>query len=85
MATNHSRKFRGIAAPVFVREPLLVRLCTKFVDNLTLFLRNAHYDDCVKDPSRIYVSPYADPDDTGQVTYDAPVLYARLDAYTNVE
>ena len=31
--------FRGIAPPVFVREPLLIRLCTAFVDNLTLILR----------------------------------------------
>ncbi len=152
MATNQNRKFRGIAPPVFVHEPLLVRLCASLVDNLTLILRtglvlgavllvhdlrilldevsqpvaesvpapavpveseaigtteaqepvlsegvmralnctyedyrNAHYDDCVKDPSRIYLRPHADPDDTGHVIYDAPVLYARLDANTSVE
>ena len=54
MATNRSRKFRGIASPVLVRERLLVRLCTTF-------------------------------DDTGHVFYDAPILYARLDANTSVE
>jgi len=47
--------------------------------------RNAHYDECVKEPSRIYVRPQAEPDDTGLVIYDAPVIYARLDGYTNLE
>ncbi len=28
-----------IAAPVYVREPLFVRLCIGFVDNLTTILR----------------------------------------------
>jgi hypothetical protein len=147
MAKNRTRKLRGIAAPVLVREPLLVRLCSSFVENLTLILRtglilgavllvhdlrlflqeitpptvaesapvtavpddgeamstaearkpvlservihalnctyerfrNEHYDECVKDSSRIYPRPQADPDDTGYVIYDAPVLYARLD------
>jgi hypothetical protein len=148
MATNRKRKFRGIASPVLIREPLLVRLCATFVENLTLILRtglimgavllvhdlrilleevnqpvaeavpapavpaeseaigtieaqetvlsegvmhalnctyedyrNTHYDECVKDPSHIYLNPHADPDDTGHVIYDAPVLYARLDDY----
>ena len=152
MATIRSRKIRGIAAPVLVREPLLVRLCTKFVDNLTLVLRtglvmgavllvhdlrilldevtqpvaesvpalavpveneaigttetqepvlsegvmhalnctyenyrNTHYDECVNDPSHIYLRPDADPDNTGQVYYDARILYARLDSNTSVE
>jgi hypothetical protein len=39
MATNRRRKFLGIAPPVLAREPLLVRLCTTFVENLTLILR----------------------------------------------
>ncbi len=152
MATNRRRKFRGIASPVLIREPLLVRLCATFVENLTTILRvglvmgavllvhdlrilleevsqpvaesvpapailveseaistteaqdpvlsegvmhalnctyedyrNTHYDECVKDPSHIYLRPHADPDDTGYVIYDAPVLYARLDDYTSVE
>jgi len=96
MATNHTRKFRGIAAPVLVREPLLVRLCTTFVNNLTLILRTGLVMGAVllvhdlrilldKDPSLIYLSPHADPDDTGHVNYDAPVLYARHDANTSVE
>ncbi len=38
MAISRRRKFRGIAPPVLIREPLLVRLCTTFVDNLTLIL-----------------------------------------------
>jgi hypothetical protein len=145
---NRRRKLRGVAPPALVREPLLIRLCTKFVENLTLILRiglvmgavllvhelrilfeevkqpvaesalaravpveseeigtteaqepvltdgvmhalnctygeyrDAHYDECVKDPSRIYLRPQADPDDTGYVMYDAPVMYARLDDY----
>jgi hypothetical protein len=47
--------------------------------------RNAHYDECVEDPSRIYLREHADPDDTGHVIYDTPVLYARLDDYTSME
>jgi len=39
MAKNRKRKFRGVAPPVLVREPLFVRLCASFVDNLTLILR----------------------------------------------
>ena len=150
MAKKRRRKFRGIAEPVHVREPLFIRLCAAFVDNLTLILRtalivgalvlvhdlrtlldepaqsvaesapapppvpydsaaakpqdpvlsdrvlhalnctyedyrNAHFDECVKDRSRIYLRPHADPDDTGHVIYDTPVLYARLDDYTSVE
>ena len=42
--------------------------------------RDAHYDECVKDPSRIYPRPQADPDDTGHVFYDTPVLFAQLDS-----
>ena len=151
MAKNRRSRFRGIAPPVLVREPLLIRLCATFVDNLTLILRtglvmgtlllvhdlrilleevtqpvaesvpapavpieseaivttevqepvlsegvmhalnctyedyrNAHYDECVKDPSRIYLRPHADPDDTGLLIYDAPVLYARLADHTSV-
>jgi hypothetical protein len=152
MATNRKRKFRGVAPPVLIREPLFVRLCASFVDNLTLILRaglvmgavllvhdlrilleevsqplaesapapavrvdseaidtteaqepvlsegvmhalnctykdyrNAHYDECVEDPSNIYLSPHSDPDDTGLVIYDAPIQYARLDGYARVE
>ncbi len=152
MVKVRRRKFRGFAPPVLVREPLLIRLCITFVDNLTLILRTglvmgavllvhdlrilleevtqpvvesatapavpveseaigtaeaqepvlsegvmhalnctyedyriAHYDECVKDPSRIYLRPHADPDDTGHVIYDAPVLYARLDGYTSAK
>jgi len=152
MAKNRKRKFRGVAPPVLVREPLFVRLCASFVDNLTLILRaglvmgavllvhdlrilldevtqpvaefvpalavpveieaigtteaqepvlskgvmhalnctyedyrNAHYDECVEDPSNIYLSPHVDPDDTGLVIYDAPIQYARLDGYTSVD
>ena len=40
--------------------------------------RNDHFDECVEDPSRIYLRPNADPDDTGHVIYDTPVLYAHL-------
>lgn len=152
MAEKRRNNFRGIAAPVFVHKPLLVRLCTAFVDNLTLILRtafvigavllvqnlrimfveepqtvaesepvmdvsieidaigetaaqepvmsegvrralycthknyrNAHYDECVREPSRIYLRPQADPDDTGLVIYDVPVLFARLDDHTSLE
>lgn len=145
MAKRERYALRGIAEPVLVREPLLIRLCTAFVDNLTLLLktafvfgavlliqdlrtlledvsqpepapvgvvktqeiddseprgsmltdsvksalnctyedyRNAHYDECVKEPSQIYVRPQADPDDTGLVIRELPVMYARLKDYT---
>ena len=152
MARKRRLNYHGIAEPVHVREPLLVRLAAAFVENLTLMLktalvvgavilvhdlrtaleevpqpvtesvpssaspvvieeidaieaqetvlsdrvkhafnctfedyRNAHYDDCVREPSSIYVRPNADPDNTGLVFYDAPVLYARLDNYTSPE
>ena len=41
MARKHKRRLSGTAAPVLVREPLLLRLCSGFVNNLTLILRNA--------------------------------------------
>ena len=41
MARKHKRRLSGIAAPVLAREPLLVRLCARFVNNLTLILRTA--------------------------------------------
>lgn len=41
--------------------------------------RRAHFDECVEEPSRIYAKPEADPDDTGRIMYDSPVLFARLD------
>ena len=41
MARKHKRRLSGIAAPVLVREPLLVRLCARVVNNLTLILRTA--------------------------------------------
>jgi hypothetical protein len=41
MARKHKRRLSGIAAPVLVREPLLLRLCTGFVSNLALILRTA--------------------------------------------
>ena len=152
MANKRRRNFRGVAEPVRVREPLLIRLCVAFVDNLILILktalvmgavllvrdirtaleevnqpvaesvpapaapveieaidateaedpvlsesvlhalncmytdyRNAHYDECVTEPSNIYPRPQADPDDTGLVIYDGPVLYARLDDYTSLQ
>jgi hypothetical protein len=147
MARKRSFRLRGIAEPILVRRPLFVRLCSAFVDNLTLILRiglvtgaimliqdlrsvsertvqpvaevapepidpagaiqpddaspeddavlsesvkqalnctyesyrNEHYDDCVAEPSRIYVPRQAGPDDTGQIRYETPVMYARLD------
>ncbi len=36
---TRKRQLRGYAVPYLVREPLLIRLCTAFVDNLTLILR----------------------------------------------
>lgn len=41
MARKHKRRLSGTAAPVLVREPLLLRLCSGFVNNLTLILRTA--------------------------------------------
>ncbi|MGB5258793.1 MAG: hypothetical protein WBN44_16190 [Woeseiaceae bacterium] len=41
MAAKRRKRIRGIAQPILVREPLIVRLCTAFVDNLTLILRTA--------------------------------------------
>jgi hypothetical protein len=145
MAKDGRERIRGVAAPILVREPLFVRLCTAFVENLTLMLRtglilgavvlvhdlrillddvnqpvaesvpaqaapgeseaidvtetmepvlsdgvmhalnctyqdyrDTHYDECIKDPSGIYPRPQADPDDTGLIIYDTPVLFAQL-------
>ena len=144
MARKRKRKLRGIAEPVLGREPLLLRSCSAFVNNLRLILQIAfivgaillaqefrsfteelaptvaeidpppanleikpiadpgpqepvltervkhylnctyedyritHYEECVEAPSRIYRGPQADPDDMGNVSYDAPVLLARL-------
>jgi len=41
MASKHKRRLSGLAAPVFACEPLLLRLCSGFVSNLTLILRTA--------------------------------------------
>ena len=150
MAKDGKGRIRGLAPPILVREPLFVRLCTAFVDNLTLILRtglilgavvlvhdlrllldevnqpmaesapvqaapveseainepekleptlsdgvmhalsctyqdyrDTHYDECVKDPSTIYLRPQAEPDDTGHVIYDTPVLFAYLNSSNN--
>lgn len=40
-AGKRKQPFRGVAAPVFVREPLLVRLCSAFLNNLASLLRIA--------------------------------------------
>jgi len=147
MARTHKKKLQGIAEPVLGREPLFIRLCSAFVDNLTLILRTAlvtgalflvqdlsdfydrvaddaveaetaqtevetkpvpaedivveepvindrilharnctiteyreaHYDDCVDEPSSVYPRPEADPDDVGFLTDDSPVMFASLD------
>ena len=39
MTKVRKSRIRGVAAPILVREPLFVRLCTAFVDNLTLIFR----------------------------------------------
>mgnify|MGYP001820449568 CR=1 FL=1 len=41
MAGRTDRGLRGIAAPLLVGEPLFVRLCSAFVENLALILRGA--------------------------------------------
>ena len=59
-------------------EPLLTE-GVKHAFNCTFTAyRNAHYDECVEEPSRIYLNPQADPDDTGYLVGDDQVLYARL-------
>ena len=150
MAKDGKDRIRGVAAPILVREPLFVRFCTAFVDNLTLMLRtglilgavvlvhdlrlllddanepmaesvpaevapaeseaidvtetlepvlsdgvmhalnctyqdyrDTHYDECIEDPSQIYPRPQADPDDTGLVIYDTPVLFAHLSSFSS--
>lgn len=40
--------------------------------------RRAHFDECVEEPSRIYARPEADPDDTGYVMHDSPIMFASL-------
>lgn len=147
MARKRKKKSHGIAEPVLGREPLFIRLCSAFVDNLTLILRTAlvtgafflvqdlsefydrviddavetetaqievekepvpadvievkepvindrilhaknctiaeyreaHYDDCVDEPSVVYPRPEADPDDIGFLADDSPVMFASLD------
>jgi hypothetical protein len=127
MAKDGRERIRGVAAPILVREPLFVRLCTAFVENLTLILRTGLilgavvlvHDlrillDDVNQPvaesvpaqaapgeseaidvtetmepvlsdgvmhalnCTIYPRPQADPDDTGLIIYDTPVLFAQL-------
>lgn len=41
MTRRFKQQVRGIAEPVLVREPLLVRSCSAFVNNLTLILKTA--------------------------------------------
>jgi hypothetical protein len=41
--------------------------------------REAHYDDCVDEPSSVYPRPEADPDDIGYLADDSPVMFASLD------
>lgn len=41
MPRKLKRHLSGIAQPVLLREPLLVRLCSTFVNSLTLILRTA--------------------------------------------
>jgi len=41
MTRRIKRHMRGITEPVLVREPLLVRSCSAFVNNLTLILKTA--------------------------------------------
>jgi hypothetical protein len=40
--------------------------------------RNAHYDECVKEPSKVYSRPEAGPDDIGFVLREDLVLYVSL-------
>lgn len=41
---------------------------------------SAHYDECFPDGSEVYPRPHtADPDDTGFLRHDSPVLFARLE------
>ena len=56
--------------------------CTAFVNNLTRILQTAFI---IGASSRIYRGPQAEPDDMGNVSYDLPVLLARLDHYTGFE
>jgi hypothetical protein len=147
IARKRKQKSHGIAEPMLGREPLFIRLCSAFVDNLTLILRTAlvtgafflvqdlgdfydrvadevveaetaqiavekepvpaedvavtepvindrilhaknctiaeyreaHYDDCVDEPSVVYPRPEADPDDIGYLADDLPVMFASLD------
>lgn len=39
MSQQRKQKFRGSASPLRSREPIFIRLCSTFVDNLTLILR----------------------------------------------
>ena len=38
--------------------------------------RNAHYDECVGEPSDVYRHPPADPDDRGHLEHEAEILFA---------
>ncbi|NOR37757.1 MAG: hypothetical protein GQ577_13510 [Woeseiaceae bacterium] len=147
MARKRKQKLHGIAEPMLGRDPLFIRLCSVFVDNLALILRTAlvtgalflvqdlsdfydrvaddsveaetaqiaienepvpaediaviepvindrilhaknctiaeyreaHYDNCVDEPSSVYPRPEADPDDIGYLADDSPVMFASLD------
>lgn len=41
MARKRKQAMRGVAQPVYAHEPLVLRLCNAFVDNLAMILRTA--------------------------------------------
>jgi len=57
-------------------EPVLTEGVMQALNCTYEAYRKSHYDECVQDNSRIYKRPQADPDDTGLVLYEPPVLYA---------
>lgn len=148
MAAKRKHNLRGLASPIPDPDPLFIRLCSAFVDNLALLLRtalvigavmfvqdlrtsfqhapssvaevpalpaaaddpaarsqtenpqdsesalsegvlralnctyqefrNAHYDECVDDPSLVYPRPQPSPDESGFLLRPPRVLHASV-------
>jgi len=82
MGRKRRNKIRGIAEPVLGREPLFIRLCSAFVDNLTLILRTALVTGAlflVQDLGDLYdrVTDRAVEDGTAQIELEKETLPAE--------
>lgn len=61
-----------------VEAPILTEGVKRAFNCTYTAYRNAHYDECVKEPSGIYLKPHAGPDDASHVMDEEHAMYARL-------